>query len=79
MRIQKAAEVFKNSHVAARESRGTTCINVPEDINNRANMADDVIISDDDAVEGLLNKDDDNDFEQEQFLQLTSSKGAKVQ
>ncbi|GBM51027.1 hypothetical protein AVEN_201121-1 [Araneus ventricosus] len=59
--------------------RGASCTNVPEDIKNRPNLDDGVIISDDVAVEELLDEDADNDFESEQFLQLTSPKGAKVQ
>ncbi|GBL79365.1 hypothetical protein AVEN_92559-1 [Araneus ventricosus] len=37
------------------------------------------LISDDEAVEELLDEGADNDFEQVQFLQLTSPKDAKVQ
>ncbi|GBM46521.1 hypothetical protein AVEN_17913-1 [Araneus ventricosus] len=50
-----------------------------EDIKNRSNFNDDVIISDDEAVEQLLDEDADNDFEIEQFLQLTVPEGAKMQ
>ncbi|GBN35325.1 hypothetical protein AVEN_48309-1 [Araneus ventricosus] len=60
-------------------ARGASCTKVPEDIKNRPNLNDDVIIFDDEAVEELLDEDADNDFEQEQFLQLTSPKGLKVQ
>ncbi|GBN36138.1 hypothetical protein AVEN_267150-1 [Araneus ventricosus] len=49
--------------------------NVPEDIKNRPNLCvcveDDLIITDDEVVEELLDEDADNDFEQEQFLKLT--------
>ncbi|GBM90995.1 hypothetical protein AVEN_217462-1 [Araneus ventricosus] len=59
--------------------RGTSCTNVPENIKKRPKLDDDVIIFDDEAVEELLDEDADKDFEQVQFLQLTSPKDAKVQ
>ncbi|GBL81119.1 hypothetical protein AVEN_83180-1 [Araneus ventricosus] len=59
--------------------RGSFCTNLPEDIKNRSKLDDDVIISDDEAFEELLDEDAENDFEQVQFLQLISSKDAKVQ
>ncbi|GBL86937.1 hypothetical protein AVEN_218677-1 [Araneus ventricosus] len=78
--IQKAAEVFKNHHAVAREiGEGWSCTNVPEDIKNGPKLDDDVIISDGEAVEELLGEDANNDFEEVQFLQLTSPKDAKVQ
>ncbi|GBO10890.1 hypothetical protein AVEN_193487-1 [Araneus ventricosus] len=46
---------------------GASCANVPEDIKNRPNMDDDVIISDDEVVEDLSDEDADNDFEQAIF------------
>ncbi|GBM47043.1 hypothetical protein AVEN_68364-1 [Araneus ventricosus] len=51
--------------------RFATCTIIPEYIKNRLNWDNDVIISDDEAVEELLDEDVDNDFEQEKFLQLT--------
>ncbi|GBO12813.1 hypothetical protein AVEN_130600-1, partial [Araneus ventricosus] len=59
--------------------RGASCTNVPEYIKNRPNLDEDVIISDDEAVEELLDEDANNDFEQVQILKLTSPKYAKVQ
>ncbi|GBM70920.1 hypothetical protein AVEN_263593-1 [Araneus ventricosus] len=37
--------------------RDASCINVPEDIKNRPNLDDDLIISDGEAVEELLYED----------------------
>ncbi|GBN23093.1 hypothetical protein AVEN_137780-1 [Araneus ventricosus] len=56
---------------------GVSCTNVPEDIKNRQNLDDDEIISDDEAVEELLDEDADTDFEKEKFFQLTSPKSDK--
>ncbi|GBM66568.1 hypothetical protein AVEN_251982-1 [Araneus ventricosus] len=59
--------------------RSASCTNVPDDIKNKPKLDDDVIISDDETVEELLDADSDNDFGQVQCLQLRSPKGAKVQ
>ncbi|GBL98448.1 hypothetical protein AVEN_187773-1 [Araneus ventricosus] len=58
--------------------RVATCTIVPKDIKNRPKLDDDVIISHYEAVEELLDEDADNDFEQVQFLQLTSPKNVEV-
>ncbi|GBM47050.1 hypothetical protein AVEN_68370-1 [Araneus ventricosus] len=76
----QAVKAFLGVISVKRNSPGfATCIMIPEDIKNRLNLDNYVIISDDEAVEELLDEDVDNDFEQEKFLQLTSPKGGKVQ